>query len=66
MMSNAAENLDILEISLILHNYFDNPIKLFSDLYLSKFLDTPQNHTFRVMMAVCRIIFLSIYQLYNF
>jgi len=23
----------------VLHNYFDSPIKLFSDLYLAKFLD---------------------------
>jgi len=34
MMSNAAKNLDILA----LHNYFDGPIKLFSSLYLAKFL----------------------------
>jgi len=34
MMSNAAKNLDIL----VLHNYFDGPIQLFSDLYLAKFL----------------------------
>jgi len=31
----------ILAISLSnLHNYFDNPNKLFSNLYLAKFLDT--------------------------
>jgi len=24
----------------VLHNYFDDPTKLFSDLYLAKFLDT--------------------------
>ena len=24
----------------VLHNYFDNPTKLFSDLYLVNFLDT--------------------------
>ena len=40
MMSNAVENFDILETSLsVLHNYFDNTPKLFSDLYLAKFLE---------------------------
>jgi len=34
-MNNAANNFDILAISLnYLHNYFDSLIKLFSDLYL--------------------------------
>jgi len=28
-----------LEISTFLRNYFDDPVKLFSDLYLAKFLD---------------------------
>jgi len=33
--------LDILIISLsVLRNYFDDPTKLFSDLYLTKFLNT--------------------------
>jgi len=37
---NAAKNFDILAISLnILYNYFDGLTKLFSDLYLAKFLD---------------------------
>jgi len=41
MMSNAAKNVDILASILnVLHNYFDSLIKLFSDLYLAKFLDT--------------------------
>jgi len=41
MMSNVAKNFDILAIILnVLRNYFDIPIKLFSDLYLAKFLDT--------------------------
>jgi len=32
---------DILTTSLsVLHNYFDGPTKLFSDLYLAKFLDS--------------------------
>jgi len=41
MMSNAVKNLDILASNLkVLHNYFNSLIKLFSDLYLAKFLDT--------------------------
>jgi len=40
MMSNTLNNFDILAIILnVLYNYFDNSIKLFSDLYLAKFLD---------------------------
>jgi len=40
MMSNAAKSFDILVTSSsILHN-FDSSTKLFSDLYLAKFLDT--------------------------
>jgi len=42
MMNNAAEGFNILTTSLtILHNYFDNLTKLFSDLYIyvAKFLD---------------------------
>jgi len=40
MMSNTAQSLDILVVNLnVLHEYFDS-IKLFSDLYLIKFLDT--------------------------
>jgi len=31
----------------ILYNYLDNPIKLFSDWYLAKFLDNQQNRFFR-------------------
>jgi len=39
-MINAAKNFDNLATSLsILHNYFDSSTKLFSDLYLAKFLD---------------------------
>jgi len=38
-MSNATKNFDILATGLsVLHNYFDNLTKLFSDLYLAKFL----------------------------
>jgi len=33
-------SIDILATSLsVLHNYFDGPIKLFSDLYVAKFLN---------------------------
>jgi len=40
MMNNAIKNFNILAISLsVLYNYFDNSMKLFSDLYLAKFLD---------------------------
>ena len=40
MISNAANNFNILTTSLlVLHNYFD-PIKLFSNLYLVKVLNT--------------------------
>jgi len=41
MMSDAAKNFDILATYLnVLHNYFDSLLKLFSDLYLTKFLNT--------------------------
>jgi len=37
----AAKNIDILAINLnVLHNYFDNLLKLFSDLCLIKFFNT--------------------------
>jgi len=40
VMSNAVKSFDILAASLnILYNYFDNPTKLLSSLYLAKFLD---------------------------
>jgi len=39
-MSNATKSFDILAISLSVHNYFDSPTKLFSDLHLHKFLET--------------------------
>jgi len=39
-MSDVAKNFDILATKLrVLHNYFDDLTKLFSDLYLAKFLD---------------------------
>jgi len=38
---NVVKSFDILATSLSVQcNYFDNPTKLFSDLYLAKFLDT--------------------------
>jgi len=40
-MSNAAKNFDLLATNFnVLYNYFDNSIKLYSDLYLVEFLDT--------------------------
>jgi len=41
IISNAAKHFDILTTNLsVLHNYFDSLTKLFSDLYLAKFLNT--------------------------
>jgi len=44
MMNNVAKNFDILvtnlKIILFRRNVFDSSIKLFSDLYPAKFLDT--------------------------
>jgi len=38
MTSNAIKNFDILATSLrVLYNYFNAPLKLFSDLYLTEF-----------------------------
>jgi len=39
MMSNAAKNFDIQASLNVLHNYFGSVLKLFSNLYLAKFLD---------------------------
>jgi len=37
VMSRAAKSFNIIATNLrILYNYFDNPTKLFSDLYLTK------------------------------
>jgi len=47
MMGNTAKSFNILVISLnVLHNYFNNPTNLFSDLYLVKFLDTSAKPSF--------------------
>jgi len=40
IMNNAAKSFDILLSVNVQHNYFDGPTKLFSDLYLAKFLVT--------------------------
>jgi len=45
VMSNATNNFNILAIKLsALYNYFDNSLKLCSDLYLAKFLKTLQQN----------------------
>jgi len=55
-ISNAAKNFYILAISLnVLHNYFDSSIKLFSDLYLVKFLE--QNHSSACNIFISTITF---------
>jgi len=47
MMSNAVKNFDMPAAnSSVLHNYFDSSIKLFSDLYLAKFLDPLAKHDY--------------------
>jgi len=40
IMSNVPKNFDVLIISLSVLRYFDSLIKLFSDLFLAKFLYT--------------------------
>jgi len=61
MISNVAKNLDILAISLnVLHYYFDSLIKLFSDLYFAKFLDTSAKSFFP-----CAFIFYLLYMQLN-
>jgi len=45
----------------ILHNYFDDPTKLFSDLHVGKFLDTSVKNFFLPFFLIfeirCRIVF---------
>jgi len=54
-IDDAAKSFDVLAISLsLLRNYFDNPTKLFSDLYLAKFLDTLAKHS---LCVVCVSMF---------
>jgi len=50
-MSNATKNVDISNTSLnILYNYFDSPIKLFKNLYFTKFLNTLAKSFFLCML----------------
>jgi len=56
MMNNAAKSFDILAAILsIIHNYFNGP-KLFSDLYLAKFLDISTKLFFS-----CKIVHLEMF-----
>ena len=46
MINNAAKSFDTVGTSLsVLHNYYDST-KLFSDLYVAKFLDAPAKPSF--------------------
>jgi len=57
-MSNSAKNLDILATSLsVLHNYLMVQTKLFSDLYLAKFLNTS---AFILYISFCIYIYIYI------
>jgi len=59
-MSNASKNFDIPATSLnVLHNYFDSSIKLFSSLYLAKFLNTQPNRFFPVQIDKLFVIYLQ-------
>jgi len=55
MMNNAAKNFDILAINLNSPHYFDNLIKLFSDL--AKFLDISAKPFFPCIYLDLRLIF---------
>jgi len=51
-MSNVKKNFDILAISLsVLYNYFDGSTKLFSVLYVAKFLNTSAKSFFPCMIS---------------
>jgi len=50
MISNAAKHFDILAK---LNNYFDNLIKIFSDLYLVKFSDISAKPFFLCISDIC-------------
>jgi len=57
MMSNAAKNFNILATSLkILHNYFDDPTKLFLDLYLTEFLDVSAKSFFPYILEITKTL----------
>jgi len=54
VISNAAKNFDVLANSVyiikrFIYYYFDNPTKLFLDLYVAKFLDTSVKSFFSCM-----------------
>jgi len=60
MMSNTAKSFDFLSINLsILCNYLDGLIKLFLELYLTKFLDI-HNRSFCIMCIIIIIIIIII------
>ena len=44
MMSNTVKSFDVLTISLNVLDNYDGPTKLFSDLYLAKFLEIKINY----------------------
>ena len=54
-MSNTVKNFDILVTSLSVHNYVDG-LKLFSNLYLAKFLDAPA----KPVISMCLFIWLHL------
>jgi len=57
MMSNAAKNFDNLATSLNVLHYFDSSLKLFSSLYLAKFLDNSAKTVRIYLLSSC--LFLS-------
>jgi len=61
-MSNVAKSFGILAISLnVLHNYFEYSLtKLFSYLYLAKFLDTLEKLFFPYNISINNRIFISL------
>jgi len=60
MINDTVISFDIIAISLSdLRNYFDSPTKLFSDLYLVKFLNTSTKHFFCVAFLFLFFFFLS-------
>jgi len=60
-MSDAAKNFDLLAINFnVLYNYFDNSIKLFSDLYLVEFLDNLAK-SFFPCSTHCKVTFFYVF-----
>jgi len=63
MMSNAKKSFSSLAINMsVLHNSFDSLTKLFSDVYLTKFLDTLAKPFFSCGGQVC--VCMSLFLLY--